>query len=261
MAFLQDTNRIRGEETIMVEANDTFLPDQRERVYRQLSCAKCGEPLPYAQDDTLVCELCGQGHKSLPPPPLTTPTPFSAGDGVAVSWGDRWWSAHVVEMVGTDRYLVHYEGWGPRHDEVVDTSRIRKLEYVPGSTIIPPKIDPRLKVRRGSMASAVGIVMVMLAAAIVLVDWTYNDHIFSRAGSSEVESANFGAITDRLPGISLRADFHVETGQTFYVKWGHGWYLGTVVMVEDQNHIMIQYDGWGDYQNEMVTRDRLRVIP
>lgn len=246
----------------MVEANDTFLPDRRARVYRQLSCAKCGEPLPYDKDETLVCELCGQGHKSLPPPPLTRPAAFSTGDGVAVSWGDRWWSAHVVEMVGTDRYLVHYEGWGPRYDEVVDTGRIRQLEYVPGTTIIPPKIEQKLKIRRGNMASAVGIVMVVLAGVVVLVDWAFNDRIFNRVESSSgIESANFGAITDRLPGIPLRHDFHVESGQSFYVKWGHGWYLGTVVMVEDQNQIMIQYDGWGDYQNEMVTRDRLRVIP
>ena len=247
----------------MVQAKDRFVSDMGRRSHPSLSCAKCGEPLPLDRKvTTLTCDLCGQGHQSLAPPPVTRPAEYRAGDGIAVLWGDHWWSAHIIELVGMDLYHIHYEGWGPRYDEVVDVRRIRPLDFVPGSTIIPPQIEPDFKVKRANMLSAVGIVLVVLVGVVFLLNWAFHDRLFNQqARTASVETADFGAITGRLPGLTLLPDVRIESGQSYYVHWGNGWYLGTVVTVADQNNVVIQYDGWGDYQNEMVTRDRLRVIP
>ena len=238
--------------------------DSIERTYQQLSCANCGEPLQMSEKGgVLTCELCGQGHKSLPPPPRVKTTDFAPGDGVAVLWGERWWSAHVTEVMDGERWRVHYEGWAPSFDEVVGKTRIRPLDYVPGSSIIPPVFEPTLKVKRANLLSAAGIVMAVLAGIAFLLFWGLGDQVFNVHSKQTVgvDSASFGSITGRIPGTYIDDKYLIQPDQTFYVKWGDGWYVGTVVDVITQNQIVIRYDGWGNEQNEVVTRNRLRAIP
>ena len=246
------------------ESYEPLVFDSTERTYQQLSCANCGEPLQMTEnEEVLTCELCGQGHKSIAPPPATKANEIEPGDSVAVLWGEHWWSAHVVEVLGRNKWRVHYEGWAPSFDEVVTASRIRALDYVPGSSIIPPVFEHTLKVKRANIISAVGIVLVLIAGIAFLLSWALGDQVFSVHSSSisDFEAANLGAITGRLPGMPVNDTLFIQPGQEFYVKWGEGWYLGTAVEVYDQNNILIQYSGWGADQDEIVTRDRLRTIP
>jgi hypothetical protein len=235
-----------------------------KRTFQQLSCANCGEPLQLTEKDAvLTCELCGQGHKSLPPPPIDTGGRFQLGDGVAVLWGERWWSAHVTEVLGGGRWRVHYEGWAPSFDEIVDISRIRALDYVPGSSIVPPVFETKLKVKRANIFSAVAIVMVIIAGFAFLAVWALGDQVFNIQSkrSAEFEAANFGAIIGRTPGTALREDHAIQSGQKVYVKWRSGWYPGTALEVIAPGRILVHYDGWSDAQNEVVSRDRLRALP
>lgn len=248
----------------MVDASmESWVTDSPNRSFNPLICAKCGEPLPYDSDAaTLTCDLCGQGHKSLPPPPMTVRSDFEQGDGVAALWGEHWWPAHVVNAVGQGRYLVHYEGWGPTYDELVDMTRIRAIDYVPGSSIIPPKFEPTLKVKRANLFSAAGIVLIVLAGIFVLYNWGFGKQVYypiSDTASGLVASI-LGELSGSLPGKRLPADFVIEPGQAFYVKWGDGWYRGTALDQANQEYVLIRYKDWDESHNEIVSRDRLRII-
>jgi len=61
------------------------------------------------------------------PVPVEAPassTVWSAGDAVLIAWGSGWWRGHVLEVVGPDRYRVHYDGWESIWDEVVPAARL-----------------------------------------------------------------------------------------------------------------------------------------
>ena len=233
------------------------------REERQLACAACGEPLPNDVLETvLICETCGQGHRSLPPPAVTEPSAFAVGDRVAVMWGAHWWAAHIVEVLPDEQRRVHYEGWAPTFDQVVDTSRIRAIAYTPPPSIVPPKFEKKLKVKRASMASAIGIVAVFLAGAAALFFWAFGAQVFNPNPDGETPStASVGAIFDRVPGAALSPTTRLEVGQSVFVKWGGGWYRGTVLEISAPDAILIRYVGWSDAENEVVSRDRLRLNP
>jgi hypothetical protein len=40
-------------------------------------------------------------------------------------WGNRWYTATVVETLPDGRIKVHYEGWSNAFDEAVPRSRLR----------------------------------------------------------------------------------------------------------------------------------------
>lgn len=54
----------------------------------------------------------------------SSPT-WDAKDEVDVEWRGRWWPATVLERRSSERYLVHYDGYGEEWDEVVGPERIR----------------------------------------------------------------------------------------------------------------------------------------
>ena len=50
---------------------------------------------------------------------------YRVGDQVRVEWSGRFYPAQIVEVVGKERYRVHYEGYGAEWDESVGLSRIQ----------------------------------------------------------------------------------------------------------------------------------------
>ena len=231
------------------------------REEKQLACANCGEPLPLDVLETvLICEACGQGHRSLPPPALTEPTDFDVGDRVAVIWGEHWWAAHVVEVLPKNRRRVHYEGWAPTFDDVVENSRIRAIAYTPPPSIVPPKFEKKLKVKHANMASAAGIVMVFAAGVSALVFWAFGPQVFN-PNPDDVETAAVSAIFDRVPGTAISSNAKLEVGQSVFVQWGKGWYQGVILAVPGPDAAVIRYVGWGEAEDEIVSLDRLRLNP
>lgn len=229
---------------------------------RPLTCANCGELLPMSGEAVLTCTVCGQGHRSLAPPPPSAEMRFQVGDKVAVLWGAHWWSAHVVEVTGEHSRRVHYEGWAPNLDEVVENRRIRAIDYDPGPSIVPPRIDEsELKVKRANWFSAAGIVLVFAAGVGFLLFWAFGDQVFNpKSNPSAVETAGVGAVFDRVPGKALSPDVPVQKGGAFFVKWGDGWYPAEVLEVLGPDEFLVQYDGWSVDHNEIVSRDRLRIL-
>src|SRR5690348_7207331 len=50
---------------------------------------------------------------------------WKSNDEVEVEWRGSWWPAVILER-RSDRWLVHYEGYGSDWDEVVGADRIRE---------------------------------------------------------------------------------------------------------------------------------------
>ena len=50
---------------------------------------------------------------------------YRVGDHVRVEWKDRLYPAQIVDVVGKERYKVHYEGYGKEWDEIVGLNRLQ----------------------------------------------------------------------------------------------------------------------------------------
>lgn len=50
---------------------------------------------------------------------------YRVGDNVRVEWSGRMYGAQIIDVVGKERYRVHYEGYGAEWDENVGLSRIQ----------------------------------------------------------------------------------------------------------------------------------------
>lgn len=78
-----------------------------------------------------------KGHVIPPPPPprvrarmspgnKTTASTFRQGDRVKVDWKNTLYPATIVEVLGNERYRVHYDGYDANWDENVDFTRIHR---------------------------------------------------------------------------------------------------------------------------------------
>lgn len=50
---------------------------------------------------------------------------YKQGQQVRVHWHGKVYPATIVEVLGDERYRVHYEGYGPEWDETIEVSRIQ----------------------------------------------------------------------------------------------------------------------------------------
>lgn len=50
---------------------------------------------------------------------------YRVGDHVRVEWRERMYPAQIIDVVGKERYRVHYEGYPNEFDENVGLSRIQ----------------------------------------------------------------------------------------------------------------------------------------
>lgn len=71
------------------------------------------------------------------PAPITNPgrevgssEALSPKQVVLVLWGQSWFPAEIVEVIGVNEFKVHYRGWSDSSDEVVPLNRLR---HPPGS--------------------------------------------------------------------------------------------------------------------------------
>ncbi|MFO0550354.1 MAG: hypothetical protein U0271_18310 [Polyangiaceae bacterium] len=50
---------------------------------------------------------------------------YRINDMIRVEWNGRFYPAQIIDVVGKEKYRVHYEGYGPEFDENVGLSRIQ----------------------------------------------------------------------------------------------------------------------------------------
>ncbi len=237
--------------------------NQRSGVHL-LSCANCGTPLaPGAGQTDLACSYCGQRHRFLEPPePSAGNSDFHRGDTVAVEWGGKWWSAHVVdELEAGKKWRIHFEGWAPAFDDVVDPLRIRAIDYVPGDSIIPPPLSEEpLEVKRNNPYPALFGILALISGIAFALIWTLSEPIPAGKVTESITVDEKSPISGPISDIRVTADTPVTVGQQFQVQWGDKWYVGTARFVDANGDIVIRYNGWGERYDEVVPRERLRLL-
>lgn len=74
------------------------------------------------------------GNEPIPDPPAKVrqkameaaqTNTYRVGDHVRVHWKERLYNAQIVDVVGKERYKVHYEGFGNEWDEIVGLNRVQ----------------------------------------------------------------------------------------------------------------------------------------
>ena len=232
--------------------------------YHLLSCADCGAPLPSGTgDEDLTCTYCGQHHRFLSPPLEKRAANFSIGDRVAVEWGGRWWSAHVVQVISTQSmWKIHFDGWAPAFDDLVDASRIRAVDdpleipMAPAST----KSEPLRMTRQYSLTEILGILAMILGMGLAAFGVLYHP-VRHPVSAQQVEAVALGTVTGPISTHPVTVSTPLEAGQKFHVRWGKDWYLGTATYVHPATgEVLIRYDGWQTGQDEVVPRERLRLV-
>jgi hypothetical protein len=64
------------------------------------------------------------GFLPRPSPSANAVSPYKVGDRVRVRWRGSVYAATVQAVLGTDRFSIHYDGYGSEWDETVSIERI-----------------------------------------------------------------------------------------------------------------------------------------
>ena len=123
-----------------------------------------------------------------------------------------------------------------------------------------PNDNEPLKVERNSpLPALIGLLVLVGGIAFALI-MTLKDSTQSATSAIAVEDAARQPIAGPVSKITVTAETPVKQGQKFHVNWNDNWYQGTALNVDSNGEITIRYDGWGEQFDEVVHRDRLRLI-
>lgn len=203
-------------------------------------CQNCGAPLELAEGARRArCGYCQHDQdvsalvKAVPAPAAqpSAGSRFSAGQPVLCEWRGQWWPASVLEVLGDDLYLIHYDGYSSSWDETVNASRL---------ALRSAKV-PRAYAGSGI---AVGVIIVALIAGIGAAS------VVLGGGSSSSPSATSAPAVYATPG-------QLVLGQAVVVQWSGRWWNATVIAVYPDGRVRVHYDGWASSWDEDVTIDRV----
>jgi hypothetical protein len=97
---------------------DEVIPATRIR--GRLSTAPT--PAPAGAPPVKIRSKTAASGSAAPSPPSV----YHVGDRVRVEWHGSMYTANVIQVLGDDRYRVHYEGYGSEWDEDIALSRIQR---------------------------------------------------------------------------------------------------------------------------------------
>ncbi len=229
--------------------------EKDEGKLQALSCSNCGAPLDLDDDgnqqatkkNRIKCKYCGQHHQFTAP--TTVPTPgeqqYELNQPVLVKWGQRWWKATVLQVVDTEHWLIGYEGWSDKWDEVVGTDRIA-----------PPPVREKKETngRWRTWGIAVGII---LAVILVVV------FVFLNNGSDKDMTPHEPGQTSPGAGATPQEATPQDTGQftagdRVDVLWKETWYKAEIKSVEPNGDYNVHYEGYDAEWDERVNPNRVR---
>ncbi len=93
--------------------------------FTTLLMTACARSAPVSVPTVIFVDGVRGGGISAASDPSASAGSWRPQEEVEVEWHGSWWPAVVVEQRGS-RWLVHYEGYGPDWDEVVEAGRIRE---------------------------------------------------------------------------------------------------------------------------------------
>jgi hypothetical protein len=142
----------------------------------------------------------------------------------------HWWGVKIVELLEDGKARVHFLGWAPEFDEVVDRSRLQ--------------LDANAweKAKQTVALGALGTLFVDPSSEAI-------DGFAQPPGSiSSTEKA-------------VTAETQLTVGQTLQVEWGGAWWAARIMELLETGKIKIHYLGFDALFDEVVDRSRLQLDP
>jgi hypothetical protein len=93
------------------------------RIKARLSATMTPGSLPAAAPVRVRPGPSGSASSQPPPEP---PGVYRVGDRVRVEWHGSIYPAAITSVLDSDRYRVHYEGYGDEWDETIGLNRIQR---------------------------------------------------------------------------------------------------------------------------------------
>lgn len=186
-------------------------------------------------------------------PQQASDTP-SVGDELLVKWGGSFWLARVLARLDSRRAVIHYNGWGEEHDEIVSRDRLAIAVSAPDRRY---RSGDRLYVEwRGSYWPAV---VTSVAGDRVGIRYEgYGSEWDEVVGPERIKHLSplaDPAPHNRSPG---QLDVVFGVGDPVRVEWQGSWWDASVQRVVSQQRYAIHYDGWGNEWDEVVGPQRIR---
>ncbi|MBN2717692.1 MAG: hypothetical protein JXX14_17715, partial [Deltaproteobacteria bacterium] len=137
----------------------------------------------------------------------------------------------------------------------------RTIDYEPGNSIIPPPYQTEpLEVKHNNPVPAIIGVIAMLIGIGLAVFWSLSNPSTDEAPIA-MEAGSIGMVQGPVSSIRVTEDTPLRAGQRLHVLWDNNWYMGTAMHVDPTNgEVIIRYDGWGEQYDELVPRNRLRLV-
>ncbi len=170
------------------------------------------------------------------------------GTKVFVRWQGSFWKARVLVPVDARRVVIHYDGWGAEHDEIVGLARIA-FEVAP-PTRSARKNDPLYVEWKGSY----------WPARVTEIHGQRVKIRYDGYGAKWDEVVGPARIKHLRPHPAHQQSIaKLKAGDKVKVLWGKRYWAATILSVVGKNRFSIHYDGYGPEWDEVVGPSRIRT--
>jgi hypothetical protein len=220
-----------------------------------LALLRRGPPRPLRAGLILSAALAVACSSSATPPPadpstatgMFGPNDMPPGTRVEINRGGQWYPGAIVQPLGSDRFVVSYDGAGPQYNEAVGSDRIRTLaasgspalarDYRVGEKVL---VTSQNRVLLGDVVQQVSNV-----AWRVHYDG-YGPEVGEYVGADRLRRPFVGLSTHAV-GETVLVDVN---GQTLPAK---------ILALSASDRWIVRYDGYGPQYDQEIGEGRLRA--
>ena len=233
-------------------------------IHNKIPCSVCGAPLaPQIEGTNVKCAHCGKGHTSIVPPPPSDADLPERGDAVAVQWGERWWPARLIERLDQDRFLVHYDGWGPAFDEAVDISRLRKRDEERDGSTLASIFRDRQTVNDAGGRLVIYLLAVAVSAAVFGAGMSlFVDPVDSgrSPAPSMLSSIGGNRSASAPPNIHpVTAEDRLVPGTRIYFMENEQWKSAEIISIRSDGKVKIRFEDRGVMIEALLALSQVRL--
>ena len=173
------------------------------------------------------------------------PNDLSPGTHVTVNKNGQWLPGTIVQPMGSDRFMVAYDGFGPQWNEAVGMDRIKA-----GAAVATVDFHPGDKVVVTSQGHLMlGDVLQQIAAG------TWRVH-YDGYGPEAAENVTSDRLRRPFLGVSAHA-----VGEAVSVEANGQTLPAKVIAATAQNRWIVRFDGYNPQYDQEVTAERIHAAP
>jgi hypothetical protein len=173
------------------------------------------------------------------------PSDLSPGTHVTVNKNGQWLPGSIVQPLGTDRFIVSYDGFGPQWNEPVGMDRIKT-----GSAAATVDFHPGDKVVATSQGHLMlGDILQQVSAG------TWRVH-YDGYGPEAVENVTEDRLARPFLGVSAHA-----VGEAVMVEANGQTLPAKVIAATAQNRWLVRFDGYNPQYDQEIRAERIHTAP